>query len=251
MKKLANMSKKELIAKLKEVSSRVTDKNLKDMVAYTLKKIEESTRNVTKDDLVTLLSDLLTNEPLPIENNAKKEEPKKAKIKAKKEAKKAEKEEPKKDTKKAEKDAKKDVKKSKKEVKKEVKKIFPEELGIKDTNFKLDLDIESIKQLKKLVEEDNKEIIFAFYWTKRHLKQYYNSYDIRGITAKEKVKEFPNDLDLCMPLYISEDNKVIYVISIYTEVIYQIIPEELKVFKDETESLRFCNSIEYNLYIAE
>lgn len=110
---------------------------------------------------------------------------------------------------------------------------FPNEIEVDGEKYVIDHSVKSIKDLL------NGEFEFAFYWTKRHLKQfpYFNCW-------LGQPKSFPNDLDTAQLIYVSDEGKVAYCVSDSTEVPYTILPNEL----EEVEGIRFCSGIEYQIY---
>ncbi len=119
-------------------------------------------------------------------------------------------------------------------------KMFPPTLTVGDTSYELASDIETMEDLHTALEDDE-EIVFAYYWTKRHLKQFPYFDDSLG-----HPKSFDNDLDLATAIYVSDDNKVSYQVSMYTEAMYSIFPDNLK----EEDGMRFSHGIEYQIYRA-
>ena len=268
-----NMNKKGLIEYLKGVNVAdlsKKDKSLGDRVKYTVTKAVESAKNVGTKDLQDLVDEVVSflvpkQEVLPIENAIKlatKSQPKVSEeeiselvddiigdeeeepIKAKKSKEKTQKT---KSTSKVSKPIQKVVAKKEPIVTTEenvspqqtiLAKQFKEEFTSDAGNLKINFNIKNIEDLRKLIDEGN-EFIFAMYWNKRHLAQF--NYDTMGIGTK--VKEFKDDLDLCKPLYITE-NGILYVISLYTEVMYLIRPEELEI----SEGMRFSQGVEFNIY---
>jgi hypothetical protein len=119
---------------------------------------------------------------------------------------------------------------------------FPAEYKSDLGNLKLNTTIKSMEDLYKAVVDEGKDIVFAFYWSPRHLAQF--TYDADNIAGKKKFKNFPNDLDLSKAVYVSEEGKVAYAVSLYSEVIYAVQPDDLVI----ENGLRFCKGCEYNLY---
>lgn len=117
-------------------------------------------------------------------------------------------------------------------------KQFPKTLEVGDTKYELASDIKTMDDLYSALESDE-EIMFAFYWTKRHLKQfpYFN-----GLLGQPK--EFDNDLDLCSTIYVSDEKKVAYNVSRYTDAVYAIIPSDFK----EEDGIRYASGIEFQIY---
>ena len=87
--------------------------------------------------------------------------------------------------------------------------------------------------------ENDEELIFAFYWSKRHLRQfpYFNNWF-------GTPKEFPQDLDLSSCIYVSDEGRVAYAVSMYEEAVYMMRAEDIPEF----EGVRFSNGIEYQIY---
>ena len=115
---------------------------------------------------------------------------------------------------------------------------FPKTLDTEDGHFELAEDIQSMEDLHTALGKDE-EIMFAYYWTKRHLKQFPYFGDWVGHPA-----EFKDDLDLCTTIYVSDEHKVAYQISMYTEAIYTILPTDFEVI----EGVRTAGGIEYQIY---
>lgn len=119
-------------------------------------------------------------------------------------------------------------------------KVFPQTLEVEGTKYELANDIESMEDLYKALSDD-KEIMFAYYWTKRHLKQFPYFSGLLG-----QPKSFPDDLDLASAIYVSEEQKVCYQVSSYTEAIYTVIPDDFEI----ENGVRFAGGIEFQIYKA-
>lgn len=115
---------------------------------------------------------------------------------------------------------------------------FPKTLDTEDGHFELAEDIKTMEDLHTALGNDE-EIVFAYYWTKRHLKQFPYFGDWVGHPT-----EFKDDLDLCTTIYVSDEHKVSYQISMYTEAIYTILPTDFEVI----EGVRTAGGIEYQIY---
>lgn len=115
---------------------------------------------------------------------------------------------------------------------------FPKSLDTEDGHFELAEDIKTMEDLHTALGNDE-EIVFAYYWTKRHLKQFPYFGDWVGHPT-----EFKDDLDLCTTIYVSDEHKVSYQISMYTEAIYTILPTDFEVI----EGVRTAGGIEYQIY---
>ncbi len=118
---------------------------------------------------------------------------------------------------------------------------FPVELKVEGVGkLKVNMQIKSMKELFEAVNAV-KELYFAMYWSQRHLKQFI--YDTYNVNSK-KFKEFPNDLDIAQLVYVSEEHKVAYAVSAYSEVCYPILPADLEI----SEGMRYANGVEFNIY---
>lgn len=122
-------------------------------------------------------------------------------------------------------------------------KNFPETLTIDGEEFKLNHDIKTMDDLLDAYMDDV-EIEFAFYWTKRHLRQFKYFDDNFG-----RPKSFPNDLDTAQLVYVDDANKkVAYCVSDSNfPAPYSIFPEDL----EEDNGVRYCNGVEYQIYTKE
>lgn len=252
------------------------DKDLYDRIKYAGDMAKKDDSKVTKKDLMDLAKEMLkllgdkcsvasleVGEPVaPVaENSVKKLSKGKKKADEKVEEKaeekvpekpESEKEEEKVDTKKS---AKKSSGNKKEQPKKDgvtdledvnndkavqMAKTFPKTITVGDDKYEMATDIKTIEDLHKAIS-DEQEIVFAFYWTKRHLRQfpYFNGYF-------GQPKSFDNDLDLATAIYVSDEMKVAYMISMYTEAYYMTLPEDF----EEVDGVRFSNGIEFQIYRA-
>lgn len=119
-------------------------------------------------------------------------------------------------------------------------KAFPKTLEVGDSKYELAEDIKTLDDLYEALNKDE-EIVFAYYWTKRHLKQFPYFGGWLG-----QPKSFDNDLDLATAMYVSDEKKVSYQISMYTEAVYTILPTDF----EETDGVRVAGGIEYQIYRA-
>ena len=119
-------------------------------------------------------------------------------------------------------------------------KAFPKTLEVGDSKYELAEDIKTLDDLYEALNKDE-EIVFAYYWTKRHLKQFSYFGGWLG-----QPKSFDNDLDLATAIYVSDEKKVSYQVSMYTEAIYTILPTDF----EETDGVRIAGGIEYQIYRA-
>ena len=119
-------------------------------------------------------------------------------------------------------------------------KAFPKTLEVGDTKYELASDIKTMDDLYEALGRDE-EIVFAYYWTARHLKQF----DYFGAWLGQP-KSFDNDLDLATAIYVSDEKKVSYQVSMYTEAIYTILPKDFA----EEDGIRIAGGIEFQIYRA-
>ena len=119
-------------------------------------------------------------------------------------------------------------------------KAFPQTLEIGDSKYELAPEIESMDDLYEALTNDE-EIVFAYYWTKRHLKQFPYFGDWLG-----HPDSFENDLDLAQSIYVSDEKKVSYQVSMYTDAVYTILPKDFEV----VDGVRIAGGIEYQIYRA-
>ena len=249
------------------------DKNLYDRMMYTGKVAKEDDSKVARKELVdiaketlkvlgedTNITSLEVKEETPVEpvveNSVKKlskgvskkqksmeEVPKEIHVEEPAEQKV---DEPKVDTKKS---AKKSLGKKKEQPKKDdatalktetVQEMFPNTIEIEDSKYELAHDIQSMEDLYKALSNDE-EIVFAFYWTKKMLKQTQYFMGMLG-----QPNNFKDDLDLATTIYVSEEMKIAYHVSRYTEGCYNTLPEDF----EEVEGVRYAGSCEFQIYRA-
>lgn len=246
----AKMNKEQMVQFLDEHFNGVTDKNLQERITYTANAWKKDHDSVKLSDLRPLVKEveaLLPEEeskPAPanstkktLKKSSKKEEPKTEET-APKEEKKA--------------PAKKPV------AKKSEKKSAVQKSEQKGTNFDLAgmfeetitteigtltkaQDIKTFADLRKALENEE-EIYFAIYWTKRLLRQF----DYVGtIETVKKPKNFPNDLDLVSCIYLSDEDKLAVGISSYTDMPYIIQPKDMTITED---GFRYTSNMEFELY---
>lgn len=258
--KITSKTTKQELANVLGANAKVVkeqDKNLYDQMAYTSDMMKKDEKKVTRRDLVDLVKDVMKAlgdkfvEPaLAQETPAVQPQAENA---VKKLAKGSKKEEPveeqgaeapkkslgKKSTTKKSKEGVTDLEpatSSDKAV--QLAKMFPKEISVGDDTYELAEDIKNFDDLYNALEKDE-EIVFAYYWTKRHLKQFPYFMGWLG-----QPKSFDNDLDLATAMYVSDEKKVAYQISMYTEAIYTILPTDF----DEVDGVRLAGGIEYQIY---
>ena len=122
----------------------------------------------------------------------------------------------------------------------QVAKMFPKTIEVGDAKYELAEDIKTLEDLYEALNKDE-EIVFAYYWTKRHLKQFDYFMGWLG-----QPKSFDNDLDLATAIYVSDEKKVSYQVSMYTEAVYTILPTDF----EEVDGVRVAGGIEFQIYRA-
>ena len=112
-------------------------------------------------------------------------------------------------------------------------KRFPQTIEVDGDKYEIDHDVAKIEDLL------DGEFEIAFYWTKRHLRQfpYFNGY-------VGQPKSFPNDLDTAQLIYVSDEGKIAHAVSDATEGIYSILPVDM----EEIDGVRFSAGIEFQIY---
>ena len=272
--KITSKTTKQELANVLGANAKVVkeqDKNLYDQMAYTSDMMKKDEKKVTRRDLVDLVKDVmkalgdkfvepaLAQETPTVQPQAENAVKKLTKGVSKKQEMKPAKEEPAKDKSTEEQGAEKAPKKSlgKKSTTKKSKegvtdlepatssdkavqlaKMFPKEISVGDDTYELAEDIKNFDDLYNAIEKDE-EIVFAYYWTKRHLKQFPYFMGWLG-----QPKSFDNDLDLATAMYVSDEKKVAYQISMYTEAVYTILPTDF----EEVDGVRVAGGIEYQIY---
>ena len=272
--KITSKTTKQELANVLGANAKVVkeqDKNLYDQMAYTSDMMKKDEKKVTRRDLVDLVKDVmkalgdkfvepaLAQETPAVQPQAENAVKKLTKGVSKKQEMKPTKEEPAKDKSTEEQGAEKAPKKSlgKKSTTKKSKegvtdlepatssdkavqlaKMFPKEISVGDDTYELAEDIKTFDDLYDALEKDE-DIVFAYYWTKRHLKQFDYFMGWLG-----QPKSFDNDLDLATAMYVSDEKKVAYQISMYTEAVYTILPTDF----EEVDGVRVAGGIEYQIY---
>lgn len=126
---------------------------------------------------------------------------------------------------------------SKKQLQQRAKK-FPAKIDVQGESYEVAMDITSMDKLYDAVNADE-DILLAFYYPKRNIKQFGYFNNILGTP-----KSFENDLDLASVLYISEEKKVAYAISVYMEAPYTILPEDFEI----VDNVRISGFNEFEIY---
>lgn len=146
----------------------------------------------------------------------------------------------------------KEEEKTAKKVSATKKKVAEEELVeklpqlLKSTSLKADLvarpDLKTIQDIAKAYA-DGTDFVIATYWTRRHLKQFANSYDPMNINPNRPTA-FEHDLDLIEVTYAND--LVVTGVSLYSSVPQIFLP--INFDRDEEYGLRFANGVEFEIY---
>lgn len=260
-------NKQGLIDFIREAVSKVTEKNLSDRIKYTLNGVDKN-EDVAKSDLYDLAMEVmgyLAPSPAPVMENSPK--PKLGKKKSEEPAPAADEDEE--ETEEVEapkaKAPKKTVKKSEKKgkvpavettdglTKKDLPlaRIFPKEIDHESLGKLVACPdkYHTVKEIREAIEQD-KTLIFAAYWTKRHIKEF--SY---GLAYEVPVPKngFPYDLDTLQALYVCEGIDRIYALSTYTEAMFRFIEEDLTPIECEANDgskfmMRYSAGLEFEIY---
>lgn len=246
------MNKEQMVKFLDENFKKVKDKSLRDRITYTANAWKKDAKSVGITDLRTLVKEVSSvlaptqTEATPVPANSVKKTLKKKSSEPAEPVKEAETApEEKKPTKKT--PAKKTITK-KTAVQKDESKgrafdlatMFADTIETEIGVLEKAQDIKNFNDLAKALENEE-EIYFAFYWTKRHLRQF----DYCNYREIKKPAEFANDLDLVSCIYLSDEGKLAIGVSSYTDAPYIIEPNEMKITED---GLRYSSSMEFEVY---
>lgn len=276
----AKTSKKGLIEFVRTAKETVKDENLLSRIDYTLKGVDENEANVSKSDLYDLAKDIMSvtapaqtveveNSPKPklgkkktepvaetpaepetAEDESETDEPDEAETPAPAPEKKTKKVTSKKQTEK--KDEQKVISTeglTKKDL--PMARIFPKEINHESLGKLVACPdkYHSIQDIKDAIDGD-KTLIFACYWTKRHIKEfaYAQTYEV-----PVPKNGFPHDLDTLQALYVCEGIDRIYALSTYTEAMFRFIEEDLVPTECEANDgskfmMRYSAGLEFEIY---
>lgn len=276
----AKTTKKGLIEFIRESVKAVKDTNLLSRINYTLKGVEKSEADVPKSDLYDLAKEIMsfiapTPQPVAVENSPKPKLGKKKtaetpveEVAEENTTEEETKEETEEET--TEEVAPAPEKKTKKVAPK--KKVAPAKVETADGLTKKDLPMarifpkeidheslgklvacpdkyHSIKEIREAIEAD-KNLIFACYWTKRHIKEFAYS---QAYEVPVPKGGFPYDLDTLQALYVCEGIDRIYALSTYTEAMFRFIEEDLVPTECEANDgskflMRYSAGLEFEIY---
>ena len=111
-------------------------------------------------------------------------------------------------------------------------------------------DITTMDELRKALNEDERNLYFCGYWDKKLVRQY--SYT--KFFEVENTPVFPLNLDITQALYVCDSMDRVYAVSTYTEAIYKFFGEDLALVSVESEDgddaipVRYSNGMEYAIY---
>lgn len=276
--------KHELLDYIIATAKQVKDKNLISRINYALKKANEDLEAVGRSDLYSLAKEIeaaIAATPAPVENSPKLKAPKTgdkkldkkvAEVLAEDEADEAEEEPeeeveetPKKKAPAKEKISEKKSTAKKPAVKKPIvetteglttkelplAKIFPEEIDHESLGKLVACPDKyyTVQEIREALDAD-KTLIFAAYWTKRHIKEY--SY-AQAYEVPVPKQGFPYDLDTLQALYVCEGIDRIYALSTYTEAMFRISSEDLVPTDCEGNDgskfkMRYSAGMEFEIY---
>ena len=270
----AKTTKKGLIEFIKESVKTVTEEGLLSRIRYTLKGVEKNEAEVAKSDLYDLAKDILSviaPAPQPVAENSPKPKLGKKKV-AEPVAETADETEEEETEAETEEEAPAPEKKKTKKVTPKKEKAEPAKVVATDGLTKKDLPMarifpkevdheslgklvacpdkyHSIKEIREAIEGD-KNLIFACYWTKRHIKEFAYSQSYEVPVPKGG---FPHDLDTLQALYVCEGIDRIYALSTYTEAMFRFVEEDLVPTECEANDgskfmMRYSAGLEFEIY---
>ena len=263
-------SKAGLLTYLSDSVKALTDSNLKQRVEYAIKKAKKDLDGTSKSDLFDLAKEVMSLFETPstpklavVENSTK---PKTlSKKKTAPEAPEETAEEAEEETTEAE--EKPTKKASKKPLKKKpatvetadgltkkslpMAKIFPAEIDHEQLGHLVAVPekYHSLEEIRKAIAED-KTLIFAAYWTKRHIKEF--GYALTHNVPVPK-NGFPYDLDTLQTIYVCDGADFLYALSTYTEAMFRFRDEDLEPTECETNDgekflMRVSEGLEFEIY---
>lgn len=276
--------KHELLDYIIAAAKQVKDKNLISRINYALKKANEDLEAVGRSDLYSLAKEIeaaIAATPAPVENSPKLKAPKigdkkldkkVAEVLAEDEAAEVE-EEPEEEieeTPKKKAPAKEKISEKKSTAKKPavkkpmvetteglttkelpLAKIFPKEIDHESLGKLIACPdkYHTVQEIREALDAD-KTLIFAAYWTKRHIKEY--SY-AQAYEVPVPKQGFPYDLDTLQALYVCEGIDRIYALSTYTEAMFRISSEDLVPTDCEGNDgskfkMRYSAGMEFEIY---
>lgn len=272
--------KHELLDYIIATAKQVKDKNLISRINYALKKANEDLEAVGRSDLYSLAKEIeaaIAATPAPVENSPKLKAPKMgdkkldkkvAEVLAEDEAAEVE-EEPEEEieeTPKKKAPAKEKKPATKKPAVKKpavetteglttkelpLAKIFPKEIDHESLGKLIACPDKyyTVQEIREALDAD-KTLIFAAYWTKRHIKMmnYAGLFDV-----PVPKNGFPYDLDTLQALYVCEGIDRIYALSTYTEAMFEfraedLVPTDCEGNDGSKFKMRYSAGMEFEIY---
>ncbi len=133
--------------------------------------------------------------------------------------------------------------------------IFPPEFTFEGFKFiAVPFKYQTMDEIRDVINQENKNsLIFAAYWTKRHIRQFNYADNFKLKKTVSEDLEFENDMDIVIPQFALNMEDTIVAVSAYTEAVYSFKGEELKVVEDTDSDgnkyvLRFSNGMEFQIY---
>ena len=259
----AKTTKQGLISFISESVKGITDKNLLSRVNYTLNGVAKNEKDVSKSDLFDLAKEIMgftAPAPQPVMENSpkpklgkKKTADTEAVVEATDEPQEVTEEAPKKTAKKAVKKEKPAVVTSEGLTKKDLPmaKIFPKDIDHEALGKLVACPdkYHTVQEIREAIEGD-KNLIFACYWTKRHIKEFAYGQVFDVSTPKGG---FPYDLDTLQALYVCEGMDRIYALSTYTEAMFrfnedELVPVECEANDGSKFMMRYSAGLEFEIY---
>ncbi|MBR2724117.1 MAG: hypothetical protein IKB72_01600 [Ruminococcus sp.] len=263
----AKTTKKGLIDFIRESAKAITDGNLVSRIQYTLKGVDKNEADVSKSDLYDLAKEIMgfiapAPQPVAMENSPKPKLGKKKSAEPAEEVETEETEEPEEEAPAPKKTVKKAASKKKDApavetteglTKKDLPmaRIFPKEIDHESLGKLVACPdkYHTVKEIREAIDSD-KNLIFACYWTKRHIKEfaYGQSYEVPVPKGG-----FPYDLDTLQALYVCEGIDRIYALSTYTEAMFRFMEEDLVPTECEANDgskfmMRYSAGLEFEIY---
>jgi len=134
--------------------------------------------------------------------------------------------------------------------------IFPSDFTLNENKFvAVPFEYQTMGEIRKAVNEEDKKLLFATYWTSRLIKQfdYVNMFNLKKTTNEDVINAFEVDLDIMAPRIVLNEEDTIVAVSAYTEAICLFKGEDLKPVEDTDSDgnkyvLRFSNGMEFQIY---
>lgn len=130
-------------------------------------------------------------------------------------------------------------------------KIFPKEIEHEELGKLVACPdkYHSVDEVRNALDE-GKTLIFASYWTKRHLKEFAYA-QTHGVPVPKNG--FPFDLDALQVLYVCEGIDRIYALSTYTEAMFcftaeDLVPTDCEANDGSKFKMRYSAGLEYEIY---